>query len=74
MSIAGELEKCEFSRHYLYRASLTLSIVTRNNIVWKHARDYCLCYCKTFSLVADSTECTKIFLIKCAVHYLYHLK
>ena len=40
------------------------TIVTRNNIVWKLARDYCLCYCKTFSLVPDSTECTKIFFIE----------
>ena len=31
-------------------------IVTRNNIVWKLACGYCLCYCKTFSLVPDSTE------------------
>ena len=37
-------------------------IVTRNNIVWKLARDYCLCYCKTFSLEPDSTECTEIFV------------
>ena len=37
------------------------SIVTRNNIVWKLARGYCLCYCKTFSLVPDSTECTNFF-------------
>ena len=49
-------------------------IVTRNNIVRKLARGYCSCYCKTFLLVPDSTECTKIFLPKCAVHYLYHLK
>ena len=39
-------------------------IVTRNNIVWKLACGYCLCYCKTFSLVPDSTECTKIFATK----------
>ena len=39
-------------------------IVTRNNIVWKLARDYCLCYCKIFLLVPDSTECTKIFVTK----------
>ena len=37
------------------------SIVTRNNIVWKLARGYCLCYGKTFSLVPDSTECSKKF-------------
>ena len=44
-----------------------LNIVTRNNIVWKLARGYCLCYCKTFSLVQDSTECTKIFVTeKCS--------
>ena len=42
-------------------------IVTRNNIVWKLAHGYCLCYCKTFSLVPDSTECTKkIFTEECS--------
>ena len=41
---------------------LNLAIVTRNNIVWKLARGYCLCFCKTFSLVPDSTECTKNFV------------
>ena len=46
---------------------LEITIVTRNNIVWKLARGYCLCYCKTFSLVPDSTECTKIFVTeKCS--------
>ena len=40
---------------------LCFTIATRNNIVWKLARDYCLCYCNDFSLVPDSTECTKIF-------------
>ena len=39
-------------------------IVTRKNIVWKLACSYCLCYCKTFLLVPDSTECTKIFVAK----------
>ena len=53
---------------------LSLGIVTRNKIVWKLVRGYCLCYRKTFSLLPGSTECTKIFLPKCAVHYLYHLK
>ena len=44
-----------------------LIIVTRNNIVWKLVRGYCLCYCKTFSLVPDSTECTKTFVTeKCS--------
>ena len=43
-------------------------IVTRKNIVWKLACSYCLCYCKTFSLVPDS------LLTKSAVHYLCHLK
>ena len=38
-----------------------LNIVTRNNIVWKLAPGYCLCFCKTFSLVPGSTDCTKIF-------------
>ena len=42
-------------------------IVTRNNIVWKLAYGYCLCCCKTFLLVPDSTECTKIFVTeKCS--------
>ena len=41
-----------------------LNIVTRNNIVRKLAHGYCLCYCKTFSLVPDSTECTEIFVTK----------
>ena len=50
------------------------TIVTKNEIVWKLARSYCLCYCKTFSLVPGSTECRKFFLPKCAVHYVYHLK
>ena len=47
------------------------AIVTRNNIVWKHARGYCLCYCKTFSQVPDST---KFLLPKSVVHYFCHLK
>ena len=51
-----------------------LIIVTRNNIVWKLARGSCLCYCQTFLLVPDSTECTKKHLPKRAVHYLYHRK
>ena len=58
----------------LLESVISSNIITKNNIVWKLARGYCLCYCKTFSLVPDSTECTKIFLPKCAVHYLYHLK
>ena len=40
----------------------------------KLARGYCLCYCKTFSIVPDSTEYTKILLSKSPVHYLRHLK
>ena len=39
-----------------------LLIVTRNNMVWKLACDYCLCYCKTFLIVPDSTECPKVFV------------
>ena len=39
-------------------------IVTRKKIVWKLARGYCLCYCKTFLLVPDFTGCTKIFVTK----------
>ena len=43
---------------------INLCIVTRNNIVWKLARGYCLCYCKTFLLVPDSTECIKFVFTK----------
>ena len=50
------------------------NIVTRNNIVWKLVRGYSLCYCKTFSLVPDSPECTKILLPNGVLHYLCHLK
>ena len=53
---------------------LVYIIVTRNNIVWKLAHGYYLCYCKTFSLVPNSTECTKMFLPKRATRYLYRLK
>ena len=49
-------------------------LVTRNNIVSKLTRGYCLYYCKNFSLVPDSTECTNFLLRKSAVHYLYQLK
>ena len=46
---------------------ITWIIVARNSIVRKLARGYCLCYCKTFSLVPDSTECTKFFFTeKCS--------
>ena len=46
---------------------VSLNIGTRNNIVWKVMGDYCLSYCKTFWLVPDSTECTKIFVTeKCS--------
>ena len=41
---------------------LSLTIVIRNNIVWKLVHGYCLCYCKTFLLAPDSTECTKIYV------------
>ena len=40
----------------------SLHIVTRNNMASKLARRYCLCYCETFSLVPDFTECTQIFV------------
>ena len=47
----------------------------RNNIVWKLACGYCLCYCENFSLVSDSTDGKKVqFLPWCVVHYLYHLR
>ena len=45
---------------YFMDEILNLNIVTRNNIVWKLVRGYCLCYCKSFWLVPDSTECTKL--------------
>ena len=51
---------------------VTQTIVTRNNLVWKLACDYYSCYCKTSSLVPDSTVCAKIFVS--VVHYLCHLK
>ena len=54
----------------LWSSPLTFIMVTRKNIVWKLQRDYCLCYCKTFSLLPDPTQCTKIF----TVHYSYYLK
>ena len=60
--------KCQ-TMDAVYDCPVTSFIVTRKNIVWKLARGYCLCYCKTFSLVPDSTECTKILLPKCAVDY-----
>ena len=47
-------------KSYFMDEILNLNIVTRNNIVWKLVRSYCLCYCKTFWLVPDSTECTKL--------------
>ena len=50
------------------------NIVTRNNIVWKLAHSYCLCYCKTFLLVPDSTECTKVFATAKCCKFLCHLK
>ena len=43
-----------------------VTIVTRNNIVKKLARSYCLCYCATFSLVVDSKECTMFFTEECS--------
>ena len=42
------------------------NIVTRNNLVWKLARGYCLCCCKTFSLLPDSTGCTVFFIEECS--------
>ena len=40
------------------------TIVTRNNIVRKLGRSYCLCFYKTILLEPDSTERTKQFLNK----------
>ena len=51
-----------------FMVAIAYIIVTRNKIVWKLTGSYCLCYCKTFSLVPDSTECTNFFLPKCGVH------
>ena len=53
---------------YYFKLSRKLTVnktsVTRNDIFWKLARGYCLCFCKTFSLLPDSTECTKKFVTK----------
>ena len=44
------------------------TIVTRNNIFWKLVCGYCLCYCKTFSLVPDFTVYTKkLFTEVCSI-------
>ena len=70
-------------RPYTYPSNHVLSIfstVKSFEILRTHhshkklARGYCLFYSKTFSLVPDSTECTKFFLPKSAVHYLHHQK
>ena len=65
--LANEFERqleCLGENIERYRTFSIPIIITRNNIVWKLARGYCLCYCKTFSLVPDSTECTKFFFPK----------
>ena len=49
-------------------------IATRNNIVWKLARDYCLCYCKIFLYCQTPQSAQKFLCSKSAVHYLCHLK
>ena len=36
-----------------------LSLVTRKSLVWKLFHSYSLCYCRTFFLVLDTTECTQ---------------
>ena len=61
---------------FLFKVSklIFLKFSIHRAIVWKLARGYCLCYCKTFTLMPDSTECTIFFLPKRAVHYFYHLK
>ena len=52
--------------------NLYILLMVNINPICKHshkklARGYCLCYWKTFSLVPDSTECAKIFVIeKCS--------
>ena len=66
--------KWQFCFSLFWGTELIVNIVTRNNIVWKLARCYCLCYCKTFSLVPDFTGCIKNVLLKRVVHYLCHLK
>ena len=48
-----------------YLCESIFNLVTRNNIVWKLALGYCLCYCKTFLLVPDSAECIKVFTEEC---------
>lgn len=51
-----------------------LSLVTRKSLVWKLFHGYSLCYCRTFFLVLDTTECTQKLLPKNTVHYAYYLK
>ena len=54
--------KCGFNKpkrlsiDYSISLKFSWTIVTRNNIVWKLAHGYGLCYCKTFSLVPDSVQ------------------
>ena len=64
--IAEEEEQFQSSNTFRICEKLIENIVTRNNIVWKLARGYCLCYCKTFSLVPDYAECTKLFTEECS--------
>ena len=51
-----------------------MTIVRRNNIVWKLGRGYCLCYCKNFSVVKTPQSAQNLFFPKSAVHYLCYLK
>ena len=53
---------------YHYTKARRLKHSHKKYTVWKFARGYCLCYCKTFLLVPDSTECTKkIFDEECSI-------
>ena len=52
---------------------ISSTIFTRKNILWKLARGYCLCYCKTFLLVAEPTECKKSFTEECRRDFFVYL-
>ena len=47
-------------------------IIKRKYVVWKLARGYCLCYCKTFFFVSVEPHrvCKKVFTKKCSTLFL----
>ena len=52
-------------KHYCFIKLIAyFKSIKKSSLVWKRASGYCLCYCKAFSLVSDSTECTKTFVTK----------